>query len=268
MSTATDDARPDGAAAARERALLGALVDITDGLVTTYDSADLLHRLTGHCVALLAGGAAGILLADPERRLRVVAASTEDLHTVQLLAVEGEQGPCVDCLRTGQPVHVPDLRAAADRWPEWVELALVQGYRAAYATPMRLRENVIGALTIVATSTDALPGGDLHAARALADVATITLLTHAAADRSDTLAAQLRSALDSRVVIEQAKGVVATVAGLTMDEAFQLLRSTSRRTNVRLAELAEGIVSGRTGTADLLSSPPRAAGTATPGDRS
>lgn len=235
----------------RERALLRALVDIADGLVTTFDSADLLHRLTAHCVDLLAGGAAGILLAEPERRLRVVAASTEDLHTVHLLATEGEQGPCVDCLRTGQAITVPDLRASRDRWPEWADLALAQGYHSAYATPMRLREDVIGALTIVATTPDALPVGDLDAARALADVATITLLNRAAADRSDTLVGQPRHALDSRIVTEQAKGVVATTGGLTMEDAFQLLRSASRNTNVRLAELAEGITTGRTGTDDL-----------------
>jgi len=235
----------------RGRALLRALVDIADGLVTTFDSADLLHRLTAHCVDLLAGGAAGILLADPDRRLRVVAASTEDLHTVELLAAQGERGPCVDCVRTGQPVGVPHLRASRARWPEWADLALAHGYRSAYATPMRLREDVIGALTIVATTPDALPASDLDAARALADVATITLLTHAAADRSDSLTAQLRYALDSRVVIEQAKGVVATAGGLTMEDAFQLLRSASRNTNVRLSELAEGITTGRTGTDDL-----------------
>lgn len=237
---------------ARERALVHALVDLADGLVTTYDVDDLLDRLTGHCVRLVSATAVGVLLLDDHGRLRVRATSTE-LRAVELLAVHDEQGPCVECVRTGRPVVVPDLAAARTRWPAWADRALDDGFANVYVIPMRLREEVIGALTLVGTTPGVVPDADLAVARAFADIATITLLTHDS-DRPAIRNGQLQAALTSRLVIEQAKGVIAAVAGMTIEEASGVLHDAARVTGTHVADLAYSIATGQLGTDALMQS--------------
>ncbi len=245
-------ARDRGLSRARERALVRALVDLADGLVTTYDVDDVLDRLTGHCVDLVAATAAGILLVDDRGRLRVRAASA-DLRAVELLAVHDQEGPCVECVETGEPVSVPDLAAARDRWPAWSERALDDGFRNVYVIPMRLREQVIGALTIVGTTTSELSEADRAAARAFADIATITLLTHDS-DRHAIRNEQLQAALTARLVVEQAKGVVAVVGGMTIEEASVVLHDAARLTDTHISDLAYAVATGQLGTDALVRS--------------
>ena len=245
-------ARDRGRSRARERALVHALVDLADGLVTTYDVDDVLDRLTTHCVELVAATAAGILLVDDRGRLRVRAASA-DLRAVELLAVHDDEGPCVECVRTGEPVSVPDLAAARHRWPAWAARALDDGFRNVYVIPMRLRDEVIGALIIVGTTTSGLSEADLTAARAFADIATITLLTHDS-DRHAIRNEQLQAALTARLVVEQAKGVVAAVTGLTIDEASGVLHDAARATDTHISDLAYAVASGQLGTDALVES--------------
>jgi GAF domain-containing protein len=187
--------------------------------------------------------AAGLLLTDAQGSLQVVAASTERTRLLELFQLQTDQGPCVDCFRTGQPVSVADLPAAG-RWPRFTAAAAEVGFAAVHAVPMRLRKEVIGALNFFGTYPGALDAGRLRVGQALADVATIGLLQQRAIHRRDVLAEQLQAALNSRVLIEQAKGVLAERWQMDMDRAFDALRSHSRNHNQRLSELAQAIVDG------------------------
>jgi GAF domain-containing protein len=169
---------------------------------------DFLHVLTGRCVELLGVSAAGLLLTDQEGALQVVAASSERTRLLELFQIQTDQGPCLDCFRTGQPVSVADVPAAG-RWPRFTAAAAEVGFAAVHALPMRLRDEIIGALNLLASSRDTWGRERLRVGQALADVATIGLLQQRAIHRRDILAEQLQTALNSRVLIEQAKGVLA-----------------------------------------------------------
>jgi GAF domain-containing protein len=204
---------------------------------------DFLHVLTERCVQLLGVSAAGLLLTDEQDTLQVVAASSERTRLLELFQLQTDQGPCVDCFRTGRPVSVADLPSAG-RWPRFTAAAADAGFAAVHALPMRLRTEIIGALNFFDTDPGALDAGKLRVGQALADVATIGLLQHRAISQRDTLTEQLQTALNSRVLIEQAKGMVAERLHLDMAEAFVLLRGTARSHNRRLSDLATAIVNG------------------------
>jgi transcriptional regulator with GAF, ATPase, and Fis domain len=217
---------------------------MADTLVDEFDMIDFLHLLTTRCVELLDVAAAGLLLVDQHGALQVVAASSERTRLLELFQLQTDQGPCVDCFRTGQPLSVADLSAAAGRWPHFVAAAAEVGFSAVHALPMRLRQEVVGALNLFDTSPGTLAPSRLRIGQGLADVATIGLLQEQAIRRRETLAEQLQTALNSRIIIEQAKGVLGERLGLDMDQAFTLLRDTARSQSRRLAELAAAVVGG------------------------
>src|SRR5580698_6376472 len=190
-------------------------VELTDTMVAGFDVIDFLHVLTDRSVQLLDVSAAGLLLADPRGELRVVAASSEAARLLELFQLQNDQGPCLDCFRSGQPVT-----AAARRWPRFAPAAQAAGFAAVQALPMRLREQVIGALNLFRVSPGAFEPEDVRIGQALADVATISLLQERNMRHTDTLTEQLQTALNSRVIIEQAKGKLAERLGLDMDQAF------------------------------------------------
>src|SRR5712692_5142388 len=216
-----------------------AFVELTDTMVAGFDVIDFLHVLTDRSVQLLDVSAAGLLLADPRGELRVVAASSEAARLLELFQLQNDQGPCLDSFRTGQPVSAADLDAEAQRWPRFAAAARLSGFAAVQALPMRLRDQVIGALNLFRASPGAFAPGDVRVGQALADVATISLLHERSLRHSDTLNEQLQAALNSRVVIEQAKGKLAERLGLNMEQAFVLLRDYARNHNLRLADLAQ-----------------------------
>jgi hypothetical protein len=227
----------------REQLLSKAFVGLADTLVDDYDVIDLLDRLVGYSVELLAADAAGILLADSQCNLRVVASSNEDAKVMELLQLQTDQGPCVDCCRTRAPVCVPDLADAARRWPAFVAAVADRGaYRSVNALPLRLRGQAIGAMNLFHRQPGALPDADLAVGQALADVATIGILSERAIRRSEVVTEQLQAALTSRVITEQAKGVLAQHGNLTMDAAFDRLRRYARTHNARLSEVARKVV--------------------------
>jgi transcriptional regulator with GAF, ATPase, and Fis domain len=219
-------------------------VELTDTMVADFDVIDFLHVLTDRSVKLLDVSAAGLLLADPRGELRVVAASSEAARLLELFQLQNDQGPCLDCFRTGQPVWAADLDAQAQRWPRFAAAARQSGFAAVQALPMRLRDQVIGALNLFRASPGAFDPGDVRIGQALADVATISLLHERSLRQSDILNEQLLTALNSRVVIEQAKGKLAERLGLDMEQAFLLLRDYARNHNLRLAELAQAFIDG------------------------
>jgi transcriptional regulator with GAF, ATPase, and Fis domain len=238
----------------QEQQLSEAFVALADSLVADYDVADLLHRLADHCVTLLGVSAAGLLLTDQRGSLQVVAASSETSRVLELLQLQHDQGPCLDCYRTGVAVAVPDVDLAADRWPIFAAETRAAGYRAVHALPMRLRNDVIGTLNLFGTGP--LDRAEVRIGQALADVATIAILQERAIRHQEMLAEQLQHALTSRIVIEQAKGVLAERGNLDMDEAFTRLRRHARNTNSRLTEVARGVVDGTLDTLVVLAPRP------------
>ena len=219
-------------------------VELTDTLVAGFDVIDFLHVLTDRSVQLLDVSAAGLLLADPRGELRVVAASSEAARLLELFQLQNHQGPCLDCFRSGRPVAAADLAAATARWPRFVPAARQAGFAAVQALPMRLREQVIGALNLFRADPGALAPADIRVGQALADVATISLLHERSMRHSDTLNEQLQTALNSRVIIEQAKGKLAERLEVDMDQAFSLLRDRARTSNRRLSDLARAFIDG------------------------
>jgi GAF domain-containing protein len=223
--------------------LADAFVELADTLVDDFDVIDFLHVLAERCVQLLGVAAAGLLLADGQGTLQVVAASSERTRLLELFQLQTDQGPCVDCFHTGQPVSVADLSPPV-RWPRFTVAAAEVGFAAVHAVPMRLRTEVIGALNLFDTNPGALDEGKLRIGQALADVATIGLLQQRAIHRRDVLTEQLQTALNSRILIEQAKGVLVERLHLDVAEAFTMLRAAARSHNRRLSDLAQAIVDG------------------------
>jgi transcriptional regulator with GAF, ATPase, and Fis domain len=224
--------------------LSATFVELTDTMVADFDVIDFLHVLTDRSVQLLDVSAAGLLLADPRGELRVVAASSEAVRLLELFQLQNDQGPCLDCFRGGQPVTVADLNAEAQRWPRFTAAAQQAGFAAVQALPMRLRDQVIGALNLFRATPGAFDPANVRVGQALADVATISLLHERNMRHSDTLNEQLQTALNSRVIIEQAKGKLAERLGIDTTEAFSILRGYARNRNLRLAVLAQAFIDG------------------------
>ncbi|MEU4570172.1 GAF and ANTAR domain-containing protein [Micromonospora sp. NPDC023956] len=226
-----------------ESQLTDVFVEMADTLVDDFDVLDFLHVLTGRCVELLGVSAAGLLLTDQQGALQVVAASSERTRLLELFQLQTDQGPCVDCFRTGRPVSVADL-PGTDRWPTFTAAAAEVGFAAVHAMPMRLRSEVIGALNLFDVQPGTLDENKLRIGQALADVATIGLLQQRAIYRGELLTEQLQTALNSRVLIEQAKGVLAERLQIDVGEAFALLRDSARSRNRRMPEMAQAIIDG------------------------
>lgn len=204
---------------------------------------------------LLKVDAAGLMLADQRGSLQVIASSSEQSRLVELFQLQNDQGPCLECYRSGRPVSEADLAAAGQRWPLFAPAAAGAGFAAVQALPMRLRDEVIGAMNMFMHAPGRLDETGLQVAQALADVATIGLLHERNLRHQEVLAEQLQSALNSRIAIEQAKGVLAQRLGVDMGQAFSLLRDQARAQNRRLAELADAVAGGSEDMASWV--PPR-----------
>jgi len=231
------------------RQLTRTFVDLADTLVDEFDVIELLHVLTNRCVELLGVDAAGVMLADAHGQLRLAAASSERARLLELIELQNDEGPCLDAFRTGRQVSYVDTSIGPPPWPVFASHARAEGFSSMHALPMRLRRQIIGALNLFGRNPVQLPAEDVRVAQAFADIATIAILQERLVKEREVLATQLQTALDSRVVIEQAKGVLAERLGFDMDTAFSTLRDAARRTNRRLSEVAREVVdtSGRTG---------------------
>lgn len=243
----------------REREVISSFVSLTTRLANGYDVVDLLTELTSDCARLLDVASAGLLLADSLGVLHLMAASSEATRLLELYQLQRDEGPCRDCFHSGIAVSIPDLDEELDRWPHFVPAAREAGFASVHAVPMRLRDNVVGALGLFGTATGPLAAPDLALGQALADVATVALIQERTASDRMVVSEQLQAALTSRVVIEQAKGVLAQQGGLDMVAAFTVLRRFARDHNRRLTEVAQAVVS-RSLTARELVDHARAAG--------
>jgi GAF domain-containing protein len=175
---------------------------------------------------------------------------------VELFELQSDAGPCVDCCRTGEPVVNVDLDAHGERWPRFAEAARSAGFVAVHALPLRLRETVIGALNLFGSVNRVLAEDDIRVGQALADVAAIGILSQRTRHQAELLATQLQSALTSRIVIEQAKGVLAEHYTISVDEAFVRLRDYARNHNARLSDIAREIAEGSANGSGLLRGEP------------
>ena len=236
----------------REQQISDTFVELAGALVSGEDVAELLEQLTGRCAALLDVAAAGLLLADQGKTLHVMAASSTATRDLEVLQVHRAEGPCRDCYLTGEQVLVEDLAEHTQRWPQFVPAALQAGFRSVHAVPLRLRSQTLGAMGLFGGDTGTLNQRDLSLAQALADVASIALTHNQQHHDNAALTAQLQTALDSRVVLEQAKGLIAQSGDLDMAGAFAVLRTYARDRNLNLSELAEAVVSRRVPVASLI----------------
>ncbi len=235
----------------REALLARAFVELADTLVADFDVVELLTVLTDRCVDVLDVEAAGLMLAAPGGELRVMASSNENMRELELLEIQAQEGPCFDCFRTGAPVLNQNLATADRLWPRFSADAIAAGYRSVHALPMRLRGSVIGALNLFNTEPGEMGQVDVDAAQALADVATIGILQHRASLEAQIINEQLSGALTSRIVIEQAKGMVAEREHLNMEQAFHRLRGHARSHNLRLSDVARDVIDGDLSAASL-----------------
>ena len=237
----------------RERRLAEIFVEVADSLVEDFDVIDLLHRLSARCVELLDVSAAGILLADAHGELQVIAASDEHTRLLELFALQHDQGPCVECYRSGTARTNIDLSRTETTagWPRFAARARETGYVTTHAIPLRLRNRVVGALNLFHTNRDRLGDDDIALSQALADVATIAILQQRTLEQSHVENSQLETALTSRILIEQAKGVLAERWNTSVDDAFTAFRSYARSRHLRLTDLAVRIISGGFDTAAI-----------------
>jgi transcriptional regulator with GAF, ATPase, and Fis domain len=230
--------------ASREQVVAETFVALADTLVADFDVVDLLDRLANSCVSLLGVDAAGLLVDDQKGHLAVLASSSEETRLLEVFQVQNNEGPCLECFRTGHRVTSNDLETDAHRWPLFAAAAKQAGIQSVVALPLRLREQTIGGLNLFLAEAKDVSEEDCRLAQALADVATIGILHRRSAHRSDMVAEQLQFALTSRVVIEQAKGVIAERNDVSMETAFNALRQFARSQNLKLTDVAFSVVRG------------------------
>ena len=224
--------------------LVQSLVDLADHLVGDFDVVDLLSLLADRCVHALDVTAAGVMLAAPSGALEVIASSSEAMRTLELFQLQSDEGPCLDAYSTGKQVVNLDLAAAGSRWPRFAAHAAAEGFHSAHSFPMRLRQRTLGALNLLRVEPGSLEDADIAAAQALADIASIAIIQHQVIINAQTLNTQLSAALNSRIVIEQAKGKISQGTNTDMDQAFRQLRDHARNHNLRLADIASKIAEG------------------------
>jgi GAF domain-containing protein len=227
----------------REALVTRAFVQLVDSIVDPFDVIDLLTMLTHRTVEILGAAEAGILLADSDGYLRVMAASSEQVELLELFQLQNDEGPCRDCYTAGRPIIAADLRAES-RWPRFAPESVDAGFPSLCALPLRHKDLVLGSLNLFMAHPVGLSEPDVALAQALADVASIAIVQDAATRQAAVREEQLQHALDSRVAIEQAKGMIAERAHVDMQEAFSRLRIFARSTNRGLTEVALALVSG------------------------
>jgi GAF domain-containing protein len=247
----------------RETRVLDAVVSLVDSLLDDFDVVDLLTVLTERCAELLDIEAAGFLLADPLQQLRLLAATSEQARELELYQLQADEGPCVDCYVTGQPVSVADVREAKERWPRFVPAAVGAGFVSVHAVPMRAAGIVLGALGLFGTRSGELTEADLLVGQTLTHIACVAILQEHPPTPA-TVMPQLRSALTNRVIVEQAKGLLREMLDLSVEEAFHLLRTYARANDEHLTDVARRLVTDRYSRpmlvgelAELAAAPPR-----------
>jgi GAF domain-containing protein len=231
--------------------LLDFFVELADVLVEGYDVVEFLHDLTVKAAAVSGAEAVGLVLTDQQDRIRYMASNNAEGKLLELFQIQNDDGPCREAIRTGVPVVNANLGEAADRWPLFAPAARAAGFQSVHAFPLRVQEHTIGALNIFGTDDVHFDPDDVRAVQALTHVATISIVTERNRYQAEEVAEQLQSALDSRVVVEQAKGALARAESITASEAFDVMRTTARATRQKVSDVAIAVI------ASLEAHPPR-----------
>ena len=239
----------------RESQLIATLVELADNLVDDYDVIEVLTMLCNRCVDTIDVDAAGVMLVSPTGELQYIASSSETMRVLELYQIQVDEGPCLDCFHSGEAIIDRVLNEVDDPWPKFSPRAIDLGFHSVYCLPMRLRGRVIGALNFFRIDSISLDSEDVVVAQGLADVATIAILQHQTFVDGKVLNSQLSNALNSRIAIEQAKGMISQATNCEMLEAFDRLRSHARNNNLRLTALANAIVDGTVQPQDLGATP-------------
>lgn len=226
---------------ARETRVLEAVVSLVDTLLAGFDVVDLLTELTERCADLLDVASAGLLLADPRRQLHLMAATSEATRELELFQLQSDQGPCLDSYSTGDPISVADVQTEAARWPRFVPAATEAGFVSVHAVPMRAAGNVLGALGLFGTRPGDLGGADQLLAQTLAHIACVAIL-QGDAPIPDTLQLRLHTALTDRLTVEQAKGFLRERLGVSVEDAFVLLRRYARANDAHMTVVARRLL--------------------------
>ncbi|MGO9929604.1 MAG: GAF and ANTAR domain-containing protein [Mycobacterium sp.] len=247
----------------RETRVLDAVVSLVDSLLDDFDVVELLTELTERCAELLNIEAAAFLLADPLQQLRVLAATSEQARELELFQLQADEGPCVDCYVTGQPISVADVQGTMGRWPRFVPAAVEAGFASVHAVPMRAAGIVLGALGLFGARSGELNEADLLVGQTLTHIACVAILQEHPPTPS-TVMPQLRTALTNRVIVEQAKGLLRQMLDVSVEEAFNLLRTYARANGEHLTDVARRLMTDRYSRpmlvgelAELAAVPPR-----------
>ncbi|MCU1363357.1 MAG: transcriptional regulator [Acidimicrobiaceae bacterium] len=235
----------------KQSLLIETIIDLADTLVDDFDIVDVLTMLSSRCAEVLDANAVGVVLRSREGELQYVASSSESMHVLELFQLQSKEGPCIDCYHSGDPIVNVSLNLARERWPRFAPEALAAGFQSVHCLPLRLRKQTIGALNLFRFEEGRMQANDVLLAQALADIATISILQNRATLDSELLNTQLTTALESRIIIEQAKGIVAQSESCNMEIAFTRIRSHARNHNRRLSELATDLIEGTLPARDL-----------------
>jgi len=240
-------------AGSREAQLSELFVELADTLTSDFDLVDLLTRLVVRLADMLPADEAGVILADHRGELHVMASSTERMRVLELFELQNDEGPCLDAYRSGEPLINVELDGADTRWPRFAAEARERGFWLVHAFPMHLRGEAVGVVNAFAADHDLLTPEEARVGQALADAATIGILQERSTREARTVVEQLQHALTSRVLIEQAKGVLAEQTGREVSDVFELLRGHARRDNMRIADVARAVLDRRLSVEDLTS---------------
>ena len=225
----------------REAALARVFVRLADTLASDFDIVDFLHGLSADAVEVLGAEAAGVMLADARGGLRLIASSDERMRLLELFELQGAEGPCLDAFSTGRPLQA-NAESSSIRWPAFAQRATDSGFQMMCAVPLRLRTNVIGAMNLFRATDEPFTDDEMGIAQAMAEMASIGLIQEKALREHSLLTEQLQAALNSRVIIEQAKGMLCEYLKVTMVDAFELLRTYARDHNRKLSDVARDVV--------------------------
>jgi hypothetical protein len=238
----------------REARLAAAFFELSDIHNRDFDMTSYAHLLAGHSVQLLNVDAAGLLLSEEDGQLEATGATTDAARLLQLIQLRLDEGPGIDSVRTQRPVSVPDLRSDP-RWGAFRTAVLNAGFAAVHAVPMQVRGDVIGSMSLFRRRAGGLSEDDLALGESLVHVATNCMLLNRAVGKGEKLSGQLQTALNTRVAIEQAKGILAERRGSTLDSAFELMRAFARHDRRQLTEVAHAVINGSPSVSSLTGSP-------------
>jgi GAF domain-containing protein len=226
---------------AHQKLLVRVLSEFARTLAGEFAVSDVLHDLAERVTEVLGVPGAGVSLAD-SGRIRFVAAIDEVTAAIERVQEDTQEGPCVDAHRAGELVLVADLRDDPGRWPTFAERARELGIVAVAGIPMSWNGTRLGALDLYSTARRDWLADDVVLAQVLADMATCYIAHASELERSRRTVEQLQEALESRVVIEQAKGMLAAERSISVNEAFELIRSHARSHSASLRAVGEAIV--------------------------